>query len=225
MINNKGSDVSLDEMKRAVRQAIQLNDYLLRRAWGILFIAVAFSMSLSIFGAPILQSLISIGVVGAMALNMTASGCAIISILWAFKRVRYTAEVTHLEGIRAWSTLLGYRFLVPLWIAINAVAITTIAFAEAEVPLTYLLIHLGLAVYLYYALKLSFSKKLPGEAVIAIVTLSLSCIASISLLSIRTSSGPFALLWGATVVVWIFSGVFARTRPIPEFEEERTGLE
>jgi hypothetical protein len=53
----------------------------------------------------------------------------------------------------------------------------------------------------------------------------LSSVASIALLSITTSAAPYALLWGATIIAWIFSGVFARSRPIPEFEEERTGFE
>ena len=158
-------------------------------------------------------------------MDMTASGCGLIAILWAFKRVRNSADITHPEDNRDWSRLLGYRFLVPLWIAINAVVILTITFASGRVSLVDLLIHLGLAVYLYYALRLSFSKKIPGEAVIAIGSLSLSSVASLALLSIVTSPGPYALLWGATIVSWIFSGVYARTRPIPEFEEERTGLE
>jgi len=158
-------------------------------------------------------------------MDMTASGCSLIAILWAFKRVRYTAEITQPEGNRAWARLLGYRFIVPLWIAINGIVIMTIAFASGRVSLVVLLIHLGLAVYLYYALRLSFSKRIPGDAVITIVSLSLSSIASIALLSITTRPGPYALLWGATIVVWILSGIYARTRPIPEFEEERTGLE
>lgn len=214
-----------DEVKRAVKRAILLNEYLLRRAWGILYLAFALSMFLSIFGVPIIDSLESVGVASMIAMDMTASGCAIIAILWTFKRVRNTAEITHPEGDRAWSRLLGYRFLVPLWIAINGIVILTIAFARSRVPLVDLLIHLGLAFYLYYALSLSFSKKIPGEAVIAIASLSLSSIASISLLSITTRAGPSALLWGATIVAWIFCGIYARTRPIPEFEEECTGLE
>jgi hypothetical protein len=115
--------------------------------------------------------------------------------------------------------------LLPLWITVNAVAISTILLERVRVPLVVLFIHLGLAFYLYYAPRLSFTKKIPGEAVIAIASLSLSSIASITLLSIVTNAGPYVLLWGATIVVWIFSGVYARTRPIPEFEEERTGLE
>jgi hypothetical protein len=227
MMDNEGADASRDEVRRAVKRAILLNEYLLRRAWGILYLALALSMFLSIFGTPIIDSLTvakSFGVLGTMAMDMTASGCAIIAILWAFKRVRNTAEITHPEDNRAWSRLLGYRFLVPIWIAINGVVISTIVLATIRVPLVDLLLHLGVAVYLYYALRLSFSKKIPAEAFIAIVSLSLSSIASIALLSITTSPAPSALLWGATIVAWIFVGVYARTRPIPEFEE-RTGLE
>ena len=226
MMDNGGADDTRNEMVRAVKRAILLNEYLLRRAWGVLYIVMALSMFLSIFGVPIIDSL---GVLksfpSSIAADMTASGCGIVVILWAFKRVRNAADITHPEGNRAWSTLLGYRFLVPLWIAINGIIIVTIAFAIGRLPLVVLLLHLGVVIYLYYALRLSFTKKIPGEAVIAIASLSLSSVASIALLSITTSPGPYVLLWGATIVAWIFSGVYARTRPIPEFEEERTGLE
>ncbi len=225
MMENSGTDSTRDQVRGAVKKAILLNEYLLRRAWGILYLALSLSMFLSIFGTPIIDSLVPIGIEGALAMNMTASGCAMIAILWAFKRVRNTAEVTHREADRAWSKLLGYRFLVPLWIAINAVVIMAIAFAAGRVAPVILLIHFGLAVYLYYALRLSFSKKILGEAVVAIASMSLSSIASIALLSIVTSTWPYVLLWGATIVAWIFCGVYARTRPVPEFEEERTGLE
>jgi hypothetical protein len=224
-MENSNTDATRNEMKSAVKRAILLNEHLLRRAWGILYLALSFSMFLSIFGGPIIDSLASIGFVSTLGVDMTESGCAIIAILWAFKRVRNTAEITHPEGDRAWARLLGYRFVVPLWIAINVASVVTIVFAKAEVPLVVLLIHFGLAVYLYYALRLSFSKEIPIEAVIAIASLSLTSIASIALLSITTNPAPSGLLALATIIAWIFAGVFARTRPIPEFEEERTGFE
>jgi hypothetical protein len=225
MMDNGGADVAPAELRRAVKRAILLNEYLLRRAWGVLYLAFSLSMFLSSFGTAIIDSLGPIGVASTLPIDVTASGSGLIAILWAFKRVRNSADITHPEGDRAWSRLLGYRFLVPLWIAIEAVAILTIAFASSRVPLVLFLIHLGLAIYLYYALRLSFSKRIPGEAGIAIASLSLSSIASIALLSITTSPGPYVLLAGATVIVWLSSGIYARTRPIPEFEEERTGLE
>jgi hypothetical protein len=227
-MDNDGGEVSHDEMRRAVKQAILLNEYLLRRAWGILYLAIALSTLLSIFGVPIIDSLAgvkSLDGLGSLSMDMTASGCAVIAILWAFKRVRNSAEITQPEGERVWSRLLGYRLVVPLWIAINGAVILTIALARTQLLLVDLLIHFGLAIYVYYALRLSFSKRLPGEAVVAVASLSLTSIASIALLSIITNPGPIALLWVATIAAWIFSGVYARTRPVPEFEEEQTGLE
>ena len=225
MMDDAKADVSRDDVKRAVEQGILLNEYLLRRAWGVLYLALSLSMFLSIFGTPIIESLGLIGLASAVAVDVTASGCGITAILWAFKRVRNTAEITHPEGDRAWSRLLGYRYILPVWIAVNALAILTIVLARAQVPLVVLLIHLGVAVYLYYALGLSFPKKIPTEAVIAVGSLSLSSIASIALLSVVSSTGPYVFLWGATIGAWILSGVYARTRPVPEFEEELTGLE
>jgi hypothetical protein len=225
MMDDVKADISRDEAKRAVKQAILLNEYLLHRAWGILFLALSLSVFISSFGTPIIDLLESIGAASTLPVDMAASGCGIIAVLWAFNRVRNTAEITQPEGDRAWSRLLGPRFLVTLWIGTNAVVILTIVLASSRVPLVLFLIRLGLAALLYYALRLSFSKKIPGEAIIADGSLALSSIASIALLSIDSSPGPYVLLWGATIVVWIFSGVFALTRPIPEPVEERTGLE
>ena len=225
MMETGEGDVPRDDTRRAVKQAIILNEYLLHRAWGVLFLALSLSVLISSFGTPIIDSLGSIGVASTLPVDMTASGCGIIAILWAFKRVRNSAEITQPEEDLAWSTLLGYRSLVTLWIATNAVVILTIVFASTSVPLVLFLIRLGLAALLYYALRLSFPKKIPGEAIIAIGSLSLSSVASIALLSIDRSPGPYALLWGATIALWVSSGVFALTRPVPELAEERTGLE
>ena len=225
MMDDARADVSRDATKCAVSQAILLNEYLLRRAWGVLYLVLSLSMFLSTFGTPIIDSLASIRFASLVAMDVTASGCGVVAILWAFKRVRNTAEITHPQGDRAWSTLLGYRYIVPVWIALNALVILTVVLAGAQVPLVVLLIHLAVAVYLYYALRLSFSKKIPGEAMIATGSLALSSVASIALLSVITVTWPYALIWGATITAWISCGIFARTRPIPEFVEGRTGLE
>ena len=148
MMDNEGKDVTPAEIRSALTRATVLNEYLLRRAWGILFLVLALSMFLSIFGVSILEVARSYGVASSAAISLTASGSSIVVILWAFKRVRNWAEITHPEGNRAWSRLLGYRFLVPLWIAVNAIAIMTIVFARSQVSLVLLLIYFGLAVYL-----------------------------------------------------------------------------
>ena len=224
-MDDPSAGFSHDDVRRAVKQGILLNEYLLRRAWGMLFIVLAFSMFISSFGVAILEVMKSFGVLGLLATTMTASGCGLIVILWTFRRVGYSAEITRSEDVPAWSRFLGYRFLVPLWCVTYGVAISTIALASTRLPLVLFLIHLGVAVYLYYALRLSFSKKIPGEALIAIGSLSLSSVASIAMLSIVADSLPYALLEGATIVACVQSGIFARTMPNPDFELAHTGLE
>lgn len=224
-MNSGDTEVLRDEARRAVRQAILLNEHLIRRAFGVLYIVMALSMFLSIFGVAVLEVARTLGVLSAIAFAMTATGFGMIVIIWTFKRVRFAVEVTHPEGDLPWARLLGYRLVVPLWVALNAAVIATVMLAAALLPTVFFLSHLGLAAYLYYAVRLSFSKKIPAEATLAIGSLSLGSIASLALMPIVGSAWPYAILWGATIVAWAFSGVFARTRPVPEFEEERTGLE
>ena len=118
-MDNAGVSVSPDEIKRALRQAFALNEYLLRQAWGSLYIVLALSMFLSIFGLSIVEALGAVNLSGVLVVDVTASGSGLIVILWAFKRVRNTAEITHPDD-QAWARLLGYRFLVPIWLASNA---------------------------------------------------------------------------------------------------------
>ena len=58
MMDNEGADASSDEVRRAFKRAILLIEHLLRRAWGILYLALALSMFLSIFGGRIIDSLV-----------------------------------------------------------------------------------------------------------------------------------------------------------------------
>ena len=225
MMDDAKADFSRDDTRRAVKQAILLNEYLLRRAWGVLFVVIALSMFFSIFGVAILAAARLFGVAGLVATTLAATGSGLIVILWTFRRVAYTAEITHSKDVPAWSRFLGYRLLVPLWVVANAVAVSTLVLARPEVPSVFFLMHLGIAVYAYYALRLSFSKRIPGEAIIAVGSLALTSVVSIPLLEVARGTGIDVLLWAATIAIWIFSGVFARTRPIPEFAEERTGLE
>ena len=217
-----------EEISQGVKRALLLNEHLLRRAWGVCYVALALSMFFSIFGVPIIGSLAiarPLGLLGTITMALAASGCALVAILWAFRPVRNAAMILQPEDNRAWSRLLGYSFLVPLWLGVNGIVVSTLILARAQVPLVDFLVHFGLALYVYYALGLSFAKRIPPEASIAIATLTLSSVSSIALLTVSVTPGIYALLWGATIIVWISSGLYARTRPLPEFEEERTGLE
>jgi hypothetical protein len=85
--------------------------------------------------------------------------------------------------------------------------------------LVLLLIYLGLEVYLYYALKLSFPEKIPFEGIIATAFFGASTLLSIALMPFVNNAAVYALLWLATIVAWVFAAEYARTRPIPHFRD------
>src|SRR5579863_1673923 len=109
MMDDARADFPRDDTKRAVKQAILLNEYLLRRAWGVLFIVMALAMSFSIFGVAILAAARLFGTAGLISTTLAATGSGLIVILWTFRRVGYAAEITRSRDVPAWSRFLGYR--------------------------------------------------------------------------------------------------------------------
>ena len=211
------------EVKQAIRKAFVLQRYLLRRAWGILYAASSVSIFLAVFG-QLLVDLMGIprdfADLASLTMSMAASGSAFIAILWTFKRVRNTAEIHEINSGRRWAEFLGWRFLVPMWVAINAIMIFSITFFRQHAPLVLLLIYLGLALFLYYALTQSFPEGIPFEGIISISSFSFSTIVSIALMALSVrDSVPFVIIWISTIFLWIISGAYARSLPIPKLKE------
>ena len=156
-----------------------------------------------------------------IVVNMVASGTAFIAILWAFKRARDTAEIRNAMVDRRWSRPLGYRVVVPAWVAIYAILILTVIFFRPQAVSVILVVYAVLAAYLYYALRLSFPLKLPPEGIVALSSLVITTGGSILLLSVLARDpAPFGILWISTVAVWLVAAAYARTRSPPGSTED-----
>jgi hypothetical protein len=211
--------VSPREVKDVAERALVLQSYLLRRSWGVLYLALSASMFVSIFLVPALFGPLGLSSESPLILklgtSMTASGAAVIAILWTFKRTRDSAEIRNTLNEGRWSRPLGYRVVVPLWVAIYTALILILVFFEPLAAAADLFVHAALAVYLYYALRLSFPLKLPTESIVALAFLVVATIASIALLPFVRDTAPYGILWGSTIVVWLAAARYARTRPVP----------
>lgn len=219
------ADVPRAQLKQVVDVAFLLQRHLLRRAWGVLYAVTSITLFLTIFADPTLLAITglrsSADIPATLPLSMIGSGSAFVAILWTFKRVRNTAEFRATTGRkRRWAELLGWRCLVPLWLAVNATVIVSLAFFRDDATLTVLMIYSGLALFLYFALTQSFPEGLPIEGIVTLSSFSFSSVASLLLvaLSIR-GSGAFVALWGCTILLWIASAIYSRTRPVPNLGE------
>ncbi len=199
-----------------------LQRYLLRRAWGVLYATWSVAIFLTNFGGPF-EALLGLSVLERIAVSTLASGAALTITLRAFRRVRDTAEIRRLVTDGKWRRVLGYRVLLPLWVAVYVTLFFLILlFRVQEDPFVLaLFVHVAYAVFwafMYYALGLSFERKMPAEGIAVLSSFGVATAGSIlNDLSLRIS-GVYALLWGATIFVWVVSAVYARRQPVPKHE-------
>ena len=207
------------EIKEIAERALQVQRYLLRRAWGVLYATYSVSIFLALFssaGAYALGLAAEYKLAEHVAVDVLASGAALMVTLRAFRRISDTAEIRSFVFDGKWATVLRYRVMVPIWVAANATILLSMVLFTDRVGLLVLALYAGFWGFLYYALRLSFPERLPREGTAALTSFGVAIAGSILLLlSVSVSVEVvkvYGLLWGATVAVWAASAVYARTR-------------
>ena len=207
------------EIREIAEEALELQRHLLRRAWGVLYATYSVAFFLTLFSSLVAYALglaeeytLAVHV----AVDTLASGAALVLTLRAFGRIRDTAEIRSLVLGSGLARVLRYRVLVPTWVAVFAVVIPSMFLFSDRVGLLVLVIYAGFWGFLYYALRLSFPRRLPSEATAALALFGIAIAGSVVLLMSLSKPGEVAiiygLLWGATVVGWAASALYARTR-------------
>ena len=210
------------EIKEIAGKAFLLQRQLLRRAWGVLYATYSVSMFLAVFSSVVAYALgLAADYKSAehVAVDMLASGAALTVTLQAFKRINDTAEIRSLVFDGGLARVLRYRVIVPMWVAANAVILLSMVLFSDKVGPLVLLIYAGFWGFLYYALRLSFPGRLPREGAAALSSLGIAIAGSvILLLSVSVSAEVvkiYGLLWGASIITWIVSAIYARRLPVP----------
>jgi hypothetical protein len=207
------------EIREVAERALVLQRYLLRRAWAVPYATWAVAIFLTNFGA-LFEALLGLSVLERIAVSTLASGAALTITLRAFKRVRDTAEIRRLVNDGKWRRVLGYQVLVPLWVAVYVILFFLILLFRVQEDLFALALYVHGAyavfwVFMYCALGLSFGKKMPAEGVAVLSSFGVATAGSILNDLFLGIPGVYALLWGATIVVWVVSAFYARRQPVP----------
>ena len=153
-----------------------------------------------------------------VAVGMFFSGIALTITLRTFKRVRTTAQIRSLVFEGKWKRVLGYRVLVPAWVAAYAILILLIFVFGIQAGLVVPVVYVAFWAYLYYALRLSFPKS-PIEGIAAFTSFGIATAGTILMELSSLIAGVYGLLWGVTLVVWVVSALYARTRTPPRLVE------
>jgi hypothetical protein len=206
--------------------ALQLQRFLLRRAWGVLYAAWAVSIFMTLFAIPIVVALLRVSaeftVPAEIVLGLLSSGAAVVVTLRAFKLVRETAEIRDLITKGTWEArFLVNSVLVPVWVTIYVVFISSIfLFGPKQVVFLLVIIYAAIAASFSYGLRLSFPQNLPVEGTAALSSFGIANAGSIiTFLFVRTPI-IYGILWGFTIAVLLLCAWYARTRRPPIVVED-----
>lgn len=206
------------EIKAIAARALGLQRYLLRRAWGVLYATWSIALFLTNFGA-VFEVPLGLSIVERIVVSMLASGTALIITLRAFREIGDTVEIRRLVTGGKWRGVLRYRVLVPSWVAFYLVLFLSIfLFGVQRDPLALTLVvhtvYAGFWVFLCYAFRLSFEKKMPAEGVAALSAFGVATAGSILNDLSFGIIGVYVLLWGTAIAVWVVSAFHARRQPV-----------
>ena len=208
------------EVKAIATRALVLQRYLLRRAWGALYATWSVAIFQTIFGAAV-EAALGFSLDQRVSLSVLASGAALAITLREFRRVRDTAEIRRLAVEGKWTRVLGYHVAVPAWVAAYVIVVSSFfLFGAHESSFIFVLLaaYAAFWAFLWYALRLSFQEKMPAEGVATLASFGAALAGTVLNELSLGIYGVYVLLWGATVVVWVVSAVYARRLAVPGSE-------
>ena len=185
----------------------------------MLYATWSIALFLTNFGA-VFETPLGLSIVGRIVVGTLASGAALTVTLRAFKEVRDTAEIRKLVIGGEWKRVLGYRVLVPSWVAVYAVLYSSIfLFGVQGDPFALALfvhaVYAGFWAFMFYSLRLSFDRKMPAEGPAVLSSFGAATAGYILNDLSFGDIGVYVLLWGVAIVVWVVSAFHARRQPIP----------
>lgn len=185
----------------------------------MLYATWSVALFLTNFGA-VFETPFGLSVVGRIVVGTLASGAALTITLRAFKEVRDTAEIRRLVVGGEWERVLGYRVIVPTWVAVYVILFLSIfLFGIQGDPFALALfvhvVYAGFWAYILYSLWLSFGGRIPAEGTAVLSSFGVATAGSILNDLSFGNIGVYVLLWGATIVVWVVSAIHARRLKVP----------
>ncbi len=219
MAENKA--VSSDQVKQIAHKALDIERYILRRAWGLCYGVLATEIALVLF-FDILFARLSpdYNLFIPVAFNTSVSIFGVVVVTWVFKK-SYNAMLIRREITDSiWAKLLRPSRVPVLWIAYYLPVITAIIFLR---PIAAIVLYGGLATSLgpfYFSLKVSFPERLPREGIAVLAAFALCTLGNLTVFLLNGNVAP--LLWVLMIAVSAVASAYAyRQKPPNPPEDDR----
>jgi hypothetical protein len=211
-------DVSPEQIKRVAEKALVIERYILERAWGLCYAAVAAEIVLIPF-LPLIVLFLGLSdgyyLVVAIAVNTAVSIVGAAMIAWIFKKAHNSMLVRREIVDSNWTKLLRPSWIALVWTAYYLPILTAIFLLRQE----FLVFRFGLLATtvfpLFFALKGSFPERLPRESVAVVSALAIYTLGGFVVSLLKANAGFYLILWVIFLVVLILASAHARRRKPP----------
>ena len=211
-------DVSPEQIKRIAEKALVIERYVLERAWGICYAAVAAEIVLIPFLPLIILVLgLSAGyfLVVAIVANTAVSIVGATMVAWVFKKA-YNSMLVRREIVDSiWTKWLRPSWIVLVWTAYYLPILAAIFLLRQD----FLVFRFGLlattVIPLFFVLKGSFPERLPRESIAVVLALTTYTLGSFVVALLKANAGFYVILWVIFLVVLILASAHARRRKPP----------
>jgi len=220
-------DISPKQIKQAAEKALVIERYILERAWGLCYAAVAAEIVLITFLPSIILFLglpAESFLIVAIVVNTAASIVGAAMIAWIFKKA-YNSMLVRREIVDSnWTKLLRPSLIVLVWTAYYLPILAAIFLLRHD----FLVFRFGLlattVVPLFFVLKGSFPERLPRESVAVVSALAIYTLGGFVASLLKANAGFYLILWVIFLVVLILASAHARRRKPPvSLEDHRIG--
>ncbi len=211
-------EVSPEQIKRVAEKALVIERYILERAWGLCYAAVAAEIVLIPF-LPLIVLILGLSagyfLVVALVVNTAVSIVGAAMIAWILKKA-YNSMLVRREIVDSiWTKLLRPSWIALVWTTYYSLILAAIFLLGHE----FLVFRFGLLATtvfpLFFALKGSFPERLPRESIAVMSALTIYTLGGFVVSLLKANAGFYLILWVIFLVVLIIASAHARRRKPP----------
>lgn len=207
--------VSQEQVKQIAQRALVLEQYILRRAWGLCYAVIAAEVALIVLLDVIFARLPSdYSIIVRLVLNTSVSILAFAVVARVFKRA-YDAMLVRREIVDSvWAKLLRPSRIAASWLIFYLPLFVVLIFLRPVAAEVLFGLEATSVVPFYFVLKVSFPERIPREGIAVLVTFLFCALGNLALFLLKTNFVPYLALWGILVVVSAIASAYAyRQKP------------
>lgn len=215
--------VSPQQVKHVTERALQIENYMLRRAWGLCYAVLAAEIAL-ITLLPLLFEAVGLSVdysfTARLAVNTAISLTGLFLIAWVFRKVYNAIRVRRIITDAIWGKRRRPRWAAAIWLLYYLPILAAIIFFRPVGALVLYVLLAASAPSFYYALKISFPERIPREGIAVIITYTACAVTNLVLFLSNAHYAAYPLAWAAMVVVSAAASAVAYKQKPPHPPED-----